>query len=62
MAYCKECRFFFAIPEDADDYIEGKGDCVIEEKDEKGKYWKAKPVMIDNNADKCSNFNKRIGG
>lgn len=62
MAYCKECRFFFPIPQDADDYEPGKGDCVLEEQDDKGKYWKAKPVMGDNDASKCPSFNKRIGG
>lgn len=62
MAYCKECRFFFAIPEDADDYQAGKGDCVVEEQDEKGKYWKARPVMGDSDEGKCPSFIKRIGG
>ncbi|MBC7325163.1 Benzylsuccinate synthase gamma subunit [Neomoorella glycerini] len=60
--YCKNCRSFFAIPEDADDFEPGKGDCVREEQDDKGKYWKARPVMGDKDASKCPGFIKRIGG
>lgn len=44
MATCKECQQFFALPEDADDYQQGKGDCVTQKEDEKGKYWLSKPV------------------
>lgn len=62
MACCRECRFFFPIPEDADDYERGKGDCVREERDDKGKYWLARPVMGDHDASKCQFFVKRIGG
>ncbi|PKM87847.1 MAG: benzylsuccinate synthase subunit gamma [Firmicutes bacterium HGW-Firmicutes-12] len=62
MAYCKECRFFFPIPEVADDYELGKGDCVLEEKDDKGKYWSSHPIMGDTNASKCEKYTKRIGG
>lgn len=62
MSYCKECRFFFPIPQDADDYEPGKGDCVREEQDDKGKYWLAKPVMGEQDAGKCGFFTKRIGG
>ena len=39
MAACAECKSFFPVPENADDFAEGKGDCVREIKDEKGKYW-----------------------
>jgi benzylsuccinate synthase len=56
MATCEECGFFFAIPEDADDYEVGKGDCVTEKKDEKGKYWLSKPVFV--NSETCIEFQK----
>jgi len=45
MAKCGQCSFFFRIPEDAGDYEAGKGDCVTEKKDEKGKYWLSRPVF-----------------
>lgn len=45
MTTCKKCEFFVAIAEDADDYDKGKGDCVTEKEDEKGKYWLSKPVF-----------------
>jgi len=38
---------FFPIPEDADDFEPGKGDFVVEQKDEKGKFWLSKPVFAD---------------
>ena len=44
MATCIECALFFRIPEGEDDYEPGKGDCVIEHQDQKGKYWLSKPV------------------
>lgn len=62
MAFCKECRFYFPIPEDADDFEKGKGDCVREEKDDKGKYWSARPVMDTQDAAKCGFYAKKIGG
>jgi hypothetical protein len=60
MAICAECKSFFPIPENADDFEQGKGDCVREEKDEKGKYWLSKPVMGDMAADKCPYFMKKL--
>lgn len=57
MANCGECAFFFPIPEDADDYEKGKGDCVTEKKDEKGKYWLSKPVFESNES--CESFKKK---
>jgi len=45
MAKCGQCSFFFRIPEDAGDYEAGKGDCVTEKKDEKGKYWLSRVVF-----------------
>ena len=45
MATCEECASFFAIPEGDLDYEKGKGDCVIEQQDQKGKFWLSKPVQ-----------------
>jgi len=45
MPACKTCGFFFPIPDDERDYAPGKGDCVTQTKDEKGKYWTSKPVF-----------------
>ncbi len=57
MANCGECSFFFPIPEDADDFEQGKGDCVNEKKDEKGKYWLSRPVLESNET--CESFKKK---
>ena len=62
MALCKECRYFFRIPEDADDFEKGKGDCVREQKDDKGKYWSARPVMDAQDVGSCESFAQKIGG
>lgn len=62
MAVCKECRFFFPVPENADDYEPGLGDCVREEQDDHGKYWMNRPAMGDGDTGKCDFFTKRIGG
>lgn len=56
MAMCEDCSFFFPVPENADDYEPGKGDCVTEKQDEKGKYWLSKPVM--QNMEACGMFKK----
>lgn len=53
---CEKCRSFYPIPKDADDYAEGKGDCVCENKDAKGKWWDSKPVLGEATADKCPNY------
>jgi len=45
MTNCGQCSFFFGIHEEAGDYKPGKGDCVTQKKDEKGKYWLSKPVF-----------------
>ena len=58
MAECKACRFFFAVPESADDFKPGKGDCVNERKDERGKYWIAKPAF--ETSESCESFAKKI--
>jgi len=60
MVTCAECKSYFPIPESADDYKKGKGDCVREEKDQKGKYWLSKSVMGDMSADNCSYFSKKL--
>lgn len=57
MSTCENCTYLFPIPEDADDYEKGKGDCVTEKKDEKGKYWLSKPVVESNEA--CAGFKKK---
>jgi benzylsuccinate synthase/naphthyl-2-methylsuccinate synthase gamma subunit len=57
MATCVDCAFFFRIPEGEDDFEPGKGDCVIEHQDQKGKYWLSKPVMEKN--DTCTSFRQR---
>ncbi len=40
--------FFSEFPEGDLDYEQGKGDCVIQQQDEKGKFWLSKPVSQDN--------------
>jgi hypothetical protein len=60
MPICAECKSFFAVPEGADDYAINKGDCVLEEKDDKGKYWLSKPVMGTTDSNKCARFNQRF--
>ena len=60
MSTCAECKAFFAIPESADDFEPGKGDCVREETDQKGKFWLSKPVMGDKPAEKCGFFVKKL--
>ena len=57
MAICKDCDYFFPLPEDADDYEKGKGDCVNEKVDEKGKYWLSKPIYED--SEQCTEYKKR---
>lgn len=54
MAKCKECSFYFPVPEGAGDYEAGKGDCVTEKEDSKGKYWLSKPTTIESAA--CPTF------
>ena len=57
MSCCGQCRYFFAVPENADDYRPGKGDCVTEKEDHKGKYWTSKPVFQNDPA--CEAFTPR---
>lgn len=56
MPECNACRFFFPIPEDAMDHKAGKGDCVTQVTDEKGKYWLSKPVFDHDPA--CDRFSR----
>lgn len=42
-----DSKYFFPIPEDADDYEPGKGDFVVQIKDEKGIYWLSKQVFAN---------------
>ena len=57
MANCAECSSFFKIPESDLDYEEGKGDCVMQKQDQKGKYWLSKPVFESDAA--CDHMTKR---
>jgi benzylsuccinate synthase len=54
MANCSECAGFFKIPEADLDYEPGKGDCVMEKRDQKGKFWLSKPVLESDAA--CGNM------
>ena len=54
MANCKECSYYFAVPENAGDYKAGNGDCVTETEDAKGKFWLSKPTTVD--APACPTF------
>jgi len=58
VATCAECKSFFSIPDNADDYEPGKGDCVIEEKDEKGTFWLSKTTMSESG---CKDFKAKAG-
>lgn len=57
MATCETCTNFFPIPQDADDFEAGKGDCVTQKEDEKGRFWLSKPVF--NISDACPEFKHR---
>jgi benzylsuccinate synthase len=54
MPLCKECKKFFSIPED-----QKRGDCVQRVVDPRQAYYKAKPVVADQDAGACSSFEKR---
>ncbi len=58
MRECRQCLCFFPIPEDAYDYEAGKGDCVVQKKDEKGKYWLSKPTF--ETTETCPLYQKKI--
>jgi benzylsuccinate synthase/naphthyl-2-methylsuccinate synthase gamma subunit len=57
MSTCKDCSYFFPVSQDAYDYEQGKGDCVNEKEDEKGKYWLSKPIFED--TEQCLVFEQR---
>ncbi|QTA92878.1 benzylsuccinate synthase gamma subunit family protein [Desulfonema magnum] len=57
MSKCADCAFFFRIPEGDLDYEQGKGDCVMEQQDEKGKFWLSKPVFESDEA--CSKMEQK---
>ena len=57
MATCEKCTNFFLVPHDADDFEAGKGDCVTQKEDEKGRYWLSKPVF--NRYEACPEFKQR---
>jgi len=54
MTTCKECRNYFPVDGDAK-----KGDCVQRVVDPRQAYHKAKPVLADQDAAKCSSFQKK---
>lgn len=53
---CKDCSYFFPVPENAGDYAPEKGDCVTEKEDTKGRYWLSKPTT--NSSPLCPKFNQ----
>ncbi|WP_096700838.1 benzylsuccinate synthase gamma subunit family protein [Magnetospirillum sp. 15-1] len=57
MTSCNNCEFFNPVPKDADDYEAGKGDCVTEKADEKGRYWLSRPVFEGSAS--CKSYSKR---
>jgi len=54
MPTCNECKNYFPINEDPK-----KGDCVERVVDPRQAYYKAKPVPADQDATKCSSFQKK---
>jgi len=54
MPTCKECKNYFPFGEDPK-----KGDCVQRVVDPRQAYHKAKPVAADQDASKCSSFQKK---
>jgi benzylsuccinate synthase len=57
MARCADCSYFFSIPAGDYDYEKGKGDCVHEEQDQKGKFWLSRPVLEESDA--CAKMKAR---
>jgi benzylsuccinate synthase len=45
MSRCADCASFFKIPAGDLDYEDGKGDCVRERQDQKGRFWLSRPVL-----------------
>ena len=57
MSKCEECTYFYSISEGSDNTGQGRGDCVTESKDEKGKFWRAREVSAD--SESCQSFKER---
>ena len=57
MENCSECASFFKLPEGDLDYEPGKGDCVSEKQDQKGKFWLSRPVFANDPA--CKHMQSR---
>ena len=53
MAICKDCKCFFVFEDNFE-----KGDCVQRVVDPRQAYYKAKPVEADQDASKCSSFQR----
>lgn len=56
MATCRGCECFFPVAQGEDDYELGKGDCVLQKEDEKGRYWLSKPVF--ETSERCDSYRK----
>ncbi|MDY6933839.1 MAG: benzylsuccinate synthase gamma subunit family protein [Spirochaetota bacterium] len=54
MPTCVECKSFFALEEDP-----SRGDCVMRVVDPRQAYYKAKPMAADEDASKCTSFQKK---
>jgi benzylsuccinate synthase len=54
MVRCKDCKCFFGLDGNPD-----KGDCVQRVVDPRQAYHKARPVNADQDASKCSSFQKK---
>jgi hypothetical protein len=56
MTTCENCSFYFPVSENEGDYKPGRGDCVTEKEDAKGKYWLSRPTT--NATHSCPTFKK----
>ena len=54
MATCEECKSFFPLEDDPT-----VGDCVLRVVDPRQAYHKARPVSADDDAAKCTTFQKK---
>ena len=54
MAACKECKRFFPLDQQPE-----KGDCVRRGEDPRQAFYTAKPVIADQDASSCSDFQKK---
>lgn len=60
MATCENCKNLYIVSEDAGDFKEGKGDCIQEVVDHKGKFWISRPVDGKTAAENCPNYVPRL--